>query len=77
MEGIFNIYILKFYNRIENGIICFKKYLCKIFFFFNDLKVFSWVIVEKKFYRIIWSYKIVYLNIDERLILKLKFYMNM
>lgn len=49
MEGIFNIYILKFYNRIENGIICFKKYLCKIIFFFNDLKVFSWVIVEKKF----------------------------
>lgn len=49
MEGIFNIYILKFYNRIENGIICFKKYLCKINFFFNDLKVFSWVIVEKNF----------------------------
>lgn len=49
MEGIFNIYILKFYNRIENGIICFKKYLCKIKKFFNDLKVFSWVIVEKNF----------------------------
>lgn len=49
MEGIFNIYILKFYNRIENGIICFKKYLCKINYFFNDLKVFSWVIVEKNF----------------------------
>lgn len=46
-------------------------------YFFFDIKVFRRGIVEKKFYRNIGSYKIVYLNIDERLILKLKFYMNM
>lgn len=48
MEGISNIHISKFYNRIENGIIRFKKYSCKIIFFSNDLKASSRVIVEKK-----------------------------
>lgn len=69
--------IFKNFITIENGIIRFKKYVCKIIFFSNYMKASSPVFVKKKPYRITGSYKIAHLNIDERLILKSKSYMNM
>lgn len=48
-----------------------------MYVFFSDIKASRRGIVEKKPYRNTGSYKIAHLNIDERLILKSKSYMNM
>lgn len=47
-----------------------------IIFFSNDLKA-AWISVQKQPYRITGSYKIAHLNIDERLIMQSKSYVNM